>query len=332
MDNSTLEIQYGFPLQGRARDRLYRFLERHGLEYEGGVDFTVNLLEDGEIVATASLAGNTIRYVAVAWTHQSRGLAATVISEVITYAAGIDRRHLFLFTHPRNRRIFSSLGFYPVAQTDKALLMENRKGGMEDYVQSLQRPASGTVGCIVAECNPFTNGHLYLVEEAAKQSEHLHLFILPDSYGELPTELRRKMVMEGTAHLPNVVVQPSAAYLIPPYAFPDYFIEEKDQSDSINCTLDLTMFAQRIAQPLGITRRYMGREPHCPTSAAYNREMHRILPAYGIDVVEIPRLAHNGRPISGGLVRRLFQEGGLEAMRELVPPSTYAVMAKLNRN
>lgn len=332
MEYGTLEIQYGFPLQGRARDRLYRFLERHGLEYEGGVDFTVNLMENGEIVATASLAGTIIRYVAVSWAHQSRGLAATVISEVISHASSIGRNHLFLFTHPRNRRIFTSLGFQAVAWTDKALLMENRTGGMEEYVCSLRRPVGGLIGCIMAECNPFTNGHLHLVEAAARECAFLHVFVLPDSFGELPTELRRGMVIEGTGHLANVVVQPSAPYLIPPYAFPDYFIEEKEQSDSINCILDLTMFAQRIANPLGITRRYVGREPFCPTSAAYNREMRRLLPAHGIEVVEIPRLAHNGKPISGGLVRRLFQEGRLEAMRELVPPSTYAVMAELNRN
>lgn len=326
MDYGALEIQYGFPLRGHARDRLCRFLERHGLDYEGGVDFTVNLLEDDEIVATASLAGNIVRYVAVSWTHQSRGLAATVVSEVVNHAAALGRDPLFVFTHPRNRRVFSSLGFHPVAGTDKALLLESRKGGVERYVGSLRRPAGDGIGCVVAECNPFTNGHLHLVEEAARQSSWLHLFILPDSFGDLPTEVRRSMATEATRHLGNVVVQPTSPYLMPPYAFPDYFIEEKERSEAINCSLDLTLFAQRIAVPLGIVRRYVEREPGYTAAAGYNREMARILPAHGIEVVELPRITQGGRPVSAGLVRRLFRERKFAEARELVPPATYSAM------
>ena len=329
--DTNLEIQYGYPLAGGARERLAHFLAKHGLEYEGGVDFTVNLLENGEIVATGSLAGDTLRYVAVSWTHQSRGLAATIVSEVINYAATVGRHHLFLFTHPRNRRIFTSLGFYEVASTDKALLLENRLDGLESYVASLARPQGETVGCIFADCNPFTNGHRHLIETAAKESDWVHVFILPGAFGELPTEVRRQMAVEGTKHLNNVVVQPISPYLIPPYAFPDYFIEEKEQSDIINCALDLTLFAERIAKPLGITRRYLGKEPHCRVSAAYNREMHRLLPGYGIVVVEVPRLAHKGGPISGGRVRRLYEQGKLAELAELVPASTLELLIKLDK-
>ena len=62
--------------------------------------------------------------------------------------------------------------------------MENVRDGIGRYVRSLQHPKDngGVIGAAVMNCNPFTNGHRYLVETAASQCELLHLFVRRQSH------------------------------------------------------------------------------------------------------------------------------------------------------
>ena len=57
--------------------------------------------------------------------------------------------------------------------------------------------------------------------------------------------------------------------------------------------LDIAVFC-RLAEKLGITRRFVGSEPFCPVTSAYNRAMARKLPEKGIELVELPRLEQGG--------------------------------------
>jgi [citrate (pro-3S)-lyase] ligase len=51
--------------------------------------------------------------------------------------------------------------------------------------------------------------------------------------------------------------------------------------------------------------------------------MKEILPSFGIEVTEIPRLETGGKPVSASRVRELLKAGDLEGIRELVPPTTF---------
>ena len=55
----------------------------------------------------------------------------------------------------------------------------------------------------------------------------------------------------------------------------------------------------------------------------YNQQMKTLLPKYGIDVFELPRKQNDDTIISATLVRRLFLENQLEALKNFVPASTY---------
>jgi [citrate (pro-3S)-lyase] ligase len=104
--------------------------------------------------------------------------------------------------------------------------------------------------------------------------------------------------------------------------FPDYFLKDGPgvvSPQELNTELDLTIFAECFARPLGINRCYMGTEPLDMITAAYNRQMKEILPSYGIEVVEIPRLENAGGVLSASRVRRLLDKGNLAAIGELVP-------------
>ena len=74
--------------------------------------------------------------------------------------------------------------------------MENVRDGIGRYVRSLQHPKDngGVIGAAVMNCNPFTNGHRYLVETAASQCELLHLFVLSEDRSAFPAQVRYEPV------------------------------------------------------------------------------------------------------------------------------------------
>jgi [citrate (pro-3S)-lyase] ligase len=326
-----MEMTCGFPFRGRARERLREFLHERGLKYDEGVRFSVCMEESGIIAATGSLDGNVLKCVAVSPDYQSEGLAAKVVTELVAEAGRRGLYHLFLFTKPENEELFGSLGFYSVAKTQDVLLMENRKNGVASFVAGLEKPefsaqggAAGLpVGAIVANCNPFTKGHLYLIEEAARQCGALHLFIVSEDKGAFPAKDRYALVQAGTAHIPNVYTHPTGPYLVSSVTFPDYFLKDTASPLTVNTALDLAVFAERFALPLGIVRRFVGEEPFDLVTLMYNQQMKDILPRYGIRVTEIPRLESGGQAVSASRVRALLAEGNPDAVRELVPPSTY---------
>ena len=87
----------------------------------------------------------------------------------------------------------------------------------------------------------------------------------------------------------------------------------------VNADLDIQLFAKRIAPALGITKRFVGTEPFCPVTRAYNERMKQVLPEYGVEVIEIER--KDG--ISASKVRQLLAEGEKDKVRTLVPECTY---------
>ena len=78
--------------------------------------------------------------------------------------------------------------------------------------------------------------------------------------------------------------------------FPAYFIRDEEHADEVRSDLDITLFAERIAPALNITVRFVGDEPFSPVTKAYNNRMKELLPAHGIELVEIPRFATEGDP------------------------------------
>ncbi|MDR3160391.1 MAG: [citrate (pro-3S)-lyase] ligase [Spirochaetaceae bacterium] len=324
-----MECVYGAPFRGAALERLKGFLGSCGIRYDEGVEFSVCLREGDALAASGSLDGNVLKCIAVSPARQNEGLTAPVVTELIKEAFRRGRSHLFLFTKPEHRERFQELGFYPISRTDEVLLMENKKDGIQAFVARLPRPPGDRIGAIVANCNPLTRGHLYLIETAAASCDVLHLFILSEDKSDFSAQARRDLAIRGTAHIPQVVVQPTGPYLISAATFPDYFLKDPAAAREANGSLDLKIFAEHFARPLGIRRRFVGDEPYSPLTAAYNRRMRTSLPAYGIEVVEIPRLEAGGGPISASRVRALFKAGDLEAIGTIVPPVTYRYLASL---
>ncbi len=326
MDFNGFYEEFGEPFRGRKRKKLVEFLQKSELDYDEQIEYTVNLADgDGNIVASGSIHQNVLKCIAVSDKHQGLGLSARVVTLLMNYAMERGREHLFLFTKLKNLMMFSDLGFFKIIQTENILLMENTRDGIKNYVKNLSRPEEkGTVGAIVANCNPFTLGHRYLIETAASQCDTLHLFILSEDKSAFSAAVRYQLVQEGIKDLPNVQLHHTSDYLISSAVFPTYFIKDKSKAADANCELDIRIFCEFFAKELGITKRFVGSEPFCPVTGAYNAAMKRLLPEYGIELVELPRVEKEDLAISASFVRKCMVEGDYDSIKAIVPESTLA--------
>lgn len=327
----------GKPFRGKELDQLKRFLKKMDLEYDTHIEYSVCLLdEDYQIIGTGSVDGNVIKCVAIDPAHQGEGLSSQLISQLVQYEFEKSRPHIFIYTKPKNVKMFSDMGFYTIMQTGQILFMENRKQGFTGFLKKLKgetpdeaKPDGNVNGAIVANCNPFTLGHRYLIEEALKRCDRLHLFILSDDRSRFSAADRYEMVRRGTADLDRVILHQTSDYMISAATFPTYFFKDQAQGETANCELDLKLFASRIAPELGITRRFVGTEPFCAVTASYHAQMKEILPEYGIEVVEIERKTKGEQPVSASQVRRLLAQKNNPAVQELVPETVYAYLNEL---
>ena len=319
-----MDIELVGRLTGARKDKWKAFLSRAGLEADEQVESTVLVWEDDELIATASRMGNLLKCIAVDDLHQGEGLTATLLTQLRQDAFSHGHSHLFLYTKPKNEFMFSSLFFYPIAKTETVLLMENKRGGITDFLAGLpQGQAEGTVGAAVMNCNPFTKGHRYLIETAAKECDRLYVFVLSEDKSEFSAKDRMEMVKLGTADLPNVTVLPTGPYLISSATFPTYFLQDRDSAEQVHCLLDIEIFTRYYAPKFGITRRYVGTEPLSQMTNQYNDALKAHLPGRGIALHEIPRLEQENTPISASAVRAHLQKGELEELEKLLPQTTY---------
>ena len=204
--------------------------------------------------------------------------------------------------------------------------------GIDAHIDQMPRFGSGTAGAVVVNCNPFTKGHRYLIETAAKQCDYLYVFVLSEDKSEYSASDRMEMVKLGTAHLKNVTVLPTGPYLISEATFPKYFLKDRETAQREHYLLDLAVFTRWFVPHFGITHRFAGTEPTCAVTGGYNRAMEEILPQAGVEFVEIRRKQELDAAISASTVRREMQAGNLEALKKLVPESTYqCIVNKIQR-
>lgn len=186
----------------------------------------------------------------------------------------------------------------------------------------------GKVGAVVMNCNPFTNGHRYLVEKACALVDELLVFVVEEDKALFSFNERFSMVKKGCHDLANVRVIPSGKQILSLNTFPAYFVKEERADLENSAEKDISYFAKVIAPRLSISCRFAGEEPNDPVTMAYNDAMRRILPENGIEFIEIPRLLQAGKNevISASFVREKLENGRYDDIRNLVPKTTLEVL------
>ncbi len=306
------------------REKLEAFLHRKELLMESDLDYALCLMDGEKIIASGCASGNVLKCIAVDDAYQGQALTNKVVTYLRLRAYHEGFASLFLFTKPENRGVFEDLGFYTLATSPDALLMENREDGLDQYIRSLEKPEGNPpAAALVMNCNPFTLGHRYLIEKACAENRAVHLFVVSEDLSVFPFQDRMDMIRKGTEDLDNLYIHEGRDYIISRATFPTYFIKEQKILDETHARLDLDLFSRKIAPALNIIKRYVGEEPFCPVTSLYNSLMREILPPGGVEVEIIPRKAVEEEAVSATKVRKAMAEERWEDLKKWVPPATY---------
>ena len=338
----TIDIQE-LPLSvPSVRRQVEDFLGSNGLRL-GEVDLYLAVLsEDGAILAGGGLQRDILKCLAVSAEARSLGLSVPLVSRLISVASERGFTNVKVFTKPENRALFESLGFKLLAEAPKAILLENGRG-LADYCAYLR--AHQAPGVIIMNANPFTLGHKYLVEKA--ESRNLVIIPVKEDASRFSYAERLAMIRSGAGEWADVVE--GSDYQISAATFPTYFLKNLSDAAETQMRLDIDLFGRHIAPALGALVRYVGSEPADPLTARYNALMKELLPKYGVQLVEIPRLAVDSDcradsstppsaplrmtkgttpelvkgPVTATSVRALLDEGRFKAASALTPESTW---------
>ena len=325
MRNDEFEIRQ-LPLSVKfVRRQVETFLEQNGLRLEP-MDYYAAVFEHGgeEILAGGGLSRNVIKCIAVKQGLRDAKLSLTMISHLISTATSYGIHHLKIYTKPENKRMFESLGFQTIAQSEHAILQENDHS-LADYKKKLRKLVahpSGHNGIIIMNANPFTKGHRYLIEQAARQVEQLFVMVVEEDVSRFPFVERKAMVEKGCADLPHVTVCTTGSYAVSSATFPTYFLKEINLATDTQIMLDLDLFASQIAPTLNIKVRFVGSEPSDNLTRRYNELMKNVLPARGIEVKELPRLQIDHVAVSASSLRAHLQAHSLQRASALAYSST----------
>lgn len=315
------------------KERIASFLEQFSLRYEDNVDQTV-YIEDGDgIIATLSASKYILKCLAVKPEYRSENLAVTLVSEMIKRLHADGIYYFQVFTKPEYREVFASLGFNLIIQTDKVAVMEGGEGDINSCIEKMRvqmkyslgmDSVSGDsdIGCAVINGDPFTNGHLKLVEYAAAMHKFVLVFIVQEDSSYFTFKERYAMAYLALRQMSNVLVLPSSEYIVSKATFPGYFLKSADETTAEYAKYDALIFEKYFIPRLGIRKRYVGSE-----TAAYMRIYNQTLQAVLKDKLEIlPRFEENGEIISASKVRSLLKEGKQEDALKFIPRSNYSVI------
>ena len=197
---------------------------------------------------------------------------------------------------------------------------------LERYFGYIDLSKYEKIGSIVMNCNPFTIGHKYLIEKAASMVDFLIVFVVSEDLSTFSFEDRFSMVLSNTSYLSNVFVVPSGHMILSQKSFPEYFKKKVDIDIESNIRNDLNVFARNIAPRLNIKYRFVGEEMKDQVTSKYNELMKEILPQYGIELIEIPRIKNEEEIISASKVRELINSNNMDELDKYISEETKKII------
>lgn len=288
--------------------------------------------EKQQIIATGSIAGNILKYIAIAPQYQAAGsMFNIVISYLINQASFLGKFHLFVFTKPQYVKSFEYVGFKLLAEVKNGAVLENGTPNIDIYIKDLPHvddQKQKKIAAIVANANPFTLGHRYLIETASHENDVVYVFVVSQNASLFTYKERFELVKKGTQDLQNVMVVPGKEYMVSYATFPAYFLKDDQNVGRYQAQLDAMLFKKKIAPPLNITCRYLGSEPYSKTTDVYNEELLKILPPQ-VQVKIIKRMRNKDEKIiTATKVREAIANNDFTIIKSLVPSTTFDFICK----
>ena len=306
------------------KKNIEKFLKDFDINYEKDVDYTLAAFDGDKIVGTGSAAGRVLKCFAIDETYQGMGITNAIITRLFAYQYERGESHLFIFTKPKNIKIFSDFGFSLVEETEDVALLDNKIEELHKILKSMEDDRES--GAIVINANPMTKGHLYLIETARKMTDLLHIFMVEEDGSTFPYEFRYKIVAEEVSKLDNVILHRGNDYIISKNTFPTYFYKDEKTVLKAYSELDTKIFGNYFAKALNIKKRFVGTEYKDVVTKNYNDTMKKILPQSGVELVEIPRIKSGDQVISASRVRKLLKERNFEEAYKYLPDATIVAL------
>lgn len=218
-----------------------------------------------------------------------------------------------------------------VIQIGKCFLNREAEEQIYKYIAKIRTDSikNTDIGSIVMNCNPMTNGHLYLIESALQYVKFIYIFLVEEDRSEIPFGIRYEIVKTVLQKYSNIKVVPSGKFVLSYETMPIYFEKAEKQEEIIDATKDLKIFGEKIASQLHIGTRFIGEEPHDKITKQYNEAMKKLLPIYGINVIEIPRLKYQDKIISASVVRKNMKDKKMDIVRQLIPPKAFEILENM---
>jgi len=232
-------------------------------------------------------------------------------------------------TLPENTNSRSVTPFFSVGTFTERL---RKNFELKNFLSALEKEkvTAQTVGAIVMNCNPFTLGHHYLIEKSLQATDFLYVFIVEEDCSEFSFHDRFTLAKKCCADLKKLKILPSGKYMISLLTFADYFQKEiLQREETIAPVSDIKLFGQEIAPALEIKKRFVGEEPFDSVTRKYNEMLKVLLPVFGVETVELPRLrTESGEIITASAVRRLIRRGKIKDCKKFLPSITYDFILK----
>lgn len=318
-----------FSSDKKANRAVNDLLLKEGIQRDQNLDYTCGIYTDDDtLVASGSCYYNSLRCIAIDQDHQGEGLMNQLISHLINLQFERGFTHLFVYTKAETAKFFLDLGFYKITSVeDRLVFLENEKNGFSSYLRELKQTSSlkeksKKIAAVVMNANPFTFGHQYLIEQALKENDSLHLFIVSDDSSLIPFEVRKKLIIAGTKQFHNIHYHQTGSYIISRSTFPSYFLKEQTKVIQTQAELDIEIFIE-IAHTLDISARFIGEEPFSKVTNIYNEVMQKKLQQAGISCSVIPRKKDGKEIISASKVRLAIQNDNYGLLKKWVPQTTF---------
>lgn len=208
--------------------------------------------------------------------------------------------------------------------------------GIQRYLQinkkyRFESSSTKKCGAIVMSADPFTLGHLYLVQTALKYVDYLYVFVVQEETGTFAFVDRFEMVKRALSSFTNISVLSTGEYIHSVYTFPEYNMRGLEIDKKVDASKEIRLFATFVAPFFDIRMRFFGEEPADYITASLNESAKDILPQYGITPIIIPRKKVEEEYVSGTIVRKHIFNQEWKELTKLVPSSTLEYLQGLRK-
>ncbi|MBZ7986895.1 GNAT family N-acetyltransferase [Campylobacter canadensis] len=307
---------------------LIDFIKANSLEFSDEIDLAFVVFYKDKIIACICKFKLMIKYVIIDKEHQKENIFSLLLNTMITYAKEQNINTLRLCTCKHNAIKFQNFSFRLLCTSKELCLLEYGYSLFDEFINNIRAKldTNKSYTSIVMNANPFTLGHKYLIDCALKHNENLILFIVSEDKSFFTFKERFMIVKENLKKYKNILIFPSGDYIISNATFSTYFL--KQDINLAKSYLDAKIFSSLIAPCLNIKSRFVGSEPNCKVTNAYNMALKECFKEDNLDLFELSRISINNKIISASLIRKYIAENNFNEIKKYLSDTSLKLIKK----